>query len=336
MDDLKRLRTPFPISKVKSCYVIPRPSRSLRSKSGPPTDHNPIVLHLSLPATPVVPGTSVSATTPELPPRTQYHSSKLKDPSVTNLLSHALEDQAAKSESVITALRTSLEQGDISPTQYADKVNTIIVSALQVTADRFLGKTAFRSQHAQKEQMTQRSQQDNGKYSSTHTRIAAKQMSTQTLRNKLRQARQETAPPHIITDLGKSLAKAKHDLMKLQHLVRQKSVTDVIHSPVFNHSHLTTSHHSLWDLLRRYKTDHVQSNLPTQTHDNASHDPRIWKLGPLTLDPQAWHRFRYALGHHLLNHKSSPYNEAAAQKLSTTYTPPQSRTPHVPSRPSVP
>jgi len=33
-------------------------------------------------------------------------------------------------------------------------------------------------------------------------------------------------------------------------------------------------------------------------------------------DPQAWHRFRYALEHHLLKHRSSPYNEAAAQKLS--------------------
>ena len=72
----------------------------------------------------------------------------------------------------------------------------------------------------------------------------------------------------------------------------------------------------MWDLLRRYKTDHVQSNLPAQTRDNASLDPRIWKLGPLTFDPQTWHRFRYALGHHLLKHKSSPYNEAAAQKIA--------------------
>jgi len=98
--------------------------------------------------------------------------------------------------------------------------------------------------------------------------------------------------------------------------VRQKSVTDALQSSVLNHSHPTTSPHSLWDLLRRYKTDHVQSNLPTQTHDNASPDPRIWNLGPLTFDPQAWHRFRYALGHYLLKHKSSPYNEAAAHKLS--------------------
>jgi hypothetical protein len=70
------------------------------------------------------------------------------------------------------------------------------------------------------------------------------------------------------------------------------------------------------DLLRRYKTDHVQSTLPARTHDIASPDPRIWKLGPLTLDPQAWHRFRFALGHHLLKHKALPYNEEAAHKLS--------------------
>jgi len=72
----------------------------------------------------------------------------------------------------------------------------------------------------------------------------------------------------------------------------------------------------MWDLLRRYKTDNVQSTLPVHTHDNTSSDPRIWKLGPLTLDPQAWYRFGYTLGHHLLRHKTSPYNEEAAQKLT--------------------
>ena len=193
-----------------------------------------------------------------------------------------MEDEAAKSVSVTTALRTSLEQGHISPSQYADKVNTIIVSALQVTADRSHGKTAFRSQHAQKEHMTERSQQDNGNYSSTHTRIAAKQTSTQTLKDKLRQAREETAPPHIIADLGKSLAKEKHDLLKLQHLLRQKSVTDVIHSSVLNPSHLTTSPHSLWDLLRLYKTDHVQSNLPLR-HKRMTTQPMTPEFGSWAL-----------------------------------------------------
>jgi len=84
------------------------------------------------------------------------------------LFSDALNDQAAKSESAIKTLRISLEQGSISPTQYAEKANTIIVSALQVTADTVLGKTEFRGKCAQKEHMTQRSQQENGKYSSNH------------------------------------------------------------------------------------------------------------------------------------------------------------------------
>jgi len=156
---------------------------------------------------PNAPGASAIATTPELPPRTRFHSSKLKDPAIRTLFSDVLEDQAAKSESVHKARRTSLEQDNISPTQYADKGNTIIVSALQVTADRVLGKTEFRGKYAQKEHMTQRSQQQIGNYSFNHKHIAAKQTSTQTLKNKLRQAREEAAPPHIIADFGKSHAK---------------------------------------------------------------------------------------------------------------------------------
>ena len=142
------------LSKVKSCYVIPRPSRTLRSNSGPPTDHNPIVLHLSLPVKPDAPVVRTNANTPELPPRTQFHSSKLKDPAVRKLFSDALEDQAAKSECAIKTLRTSLEQGIISPTQYSENANTIIVSALQATAERILGKTEFRGKCAQTEHMT--------------------------------------------------------------------------------------------------------------------------------------------------------------------------------------
>jgi hypothetical protein len=72
--------------------VIPRPSRSLRSKSGPPTDHNPIVLYLSLLAKSAAQSTANSLIAQELPPRTQFHSYKLKDPAVREIFSHALED----------------------------------------------------------------------------------------------------------------------------------------------------------------------------------------------------------------------------------------------------
>jgi hypothetical protein len=206
------------------------------------------------------------------------------------------------------------------------------VSALQVTAEKTLGTTAFRGKDAQKEHMTQRGQQDNGHYSSNDTHIAAKQTSTQTLKDKLRQAREEDAPPNVIADLGKSHTKEKHELQKLQHQARQNTVTDAIVSSAPNQNQHRTSPHSMWDLLRRYKTDHVQSNLPAQTHDNLSPDARIWKLGPLTLDPQAWHRFRYALGHHLLKHAQSPYNEAAAHRVTTS----ENQTLHKVDHPTLP
>jgi len=66
-------------SKVKTCHVTPRPSRTLRSKSGPPIDHNPIVLHLLLLAKSTTSRTGNSPIDQELPLRTQFHSSTLKN-----------------------------------------------------------------------------------------------------------------------------------------------------------------------------------------------------------------------------------------------------------------
>ena len=40
-----------------------------------------------------------------------------------------------------------------------------------------------------------------------------------------------------------------------------------------------TPKRSIWDYLERYKNDHVQSSLPKEVNENASSDPRIWKLG---------------------------------------------------------
>jgi len=180
------------------------------------------------------------------------------------------------------------------------------VSALQVTAQKIIGTTEFRGQNARKEHLIQGRQQENRHFSSDDKRIVAKQTLTQALKHKPRQAREKGAPAHVIADLGKIHVKENHELLKLQHQMQQKIVTDAVASSASVPAHQRTSSHSMWDLLRRYKTDHMQSTLPAHTHDNASPDPRIWKLGPLTLDPQACHRFRYALGHHILRLEASP------------------------------
>jgi len=56
---------------------------------------------------------------------------------------HALEDQADKTEQAIQTLKKSLQQGIITATQYAEKANAIIVSALQVTAQKIIGTTEY-------------------------------------------------------------------------------------------------------------------------------------------------------------------------------------------------
>ena len=37
-----------------------------------------------------------------------------------------------------------------------------------------------------------------------------------------------------------------------------------------------TPNRSMWDYLKRYKNDHVQSSLPKEVNENASIDPHIW------------------------------------------------------------
>jgi len=105
------------------------------------------------------------------------------------------------------------------------------LSALQVTAQKIIGTTEFRGKNAQAEHLTQRGQQDIGNFSSDNKRITAKQTLTQTLRNKLRQSREEGALAHLILALGKYHAKKKPWLLKLQHQMRQKNVTHTVASP---------------------------------------------------------------------------------------------------------
>jgi len=63
---------------------------------------------------------------------------------------------------------------------------------------------------------------------------------------------------------------------------------------------------SMWNYLQKYKNNHAQNSLPPETRSNASTDARIWESGPATLNPLNWHYYRFALGHHLFNHKLSP------------------------------
>ena len=79
---------------------------------------------------------------------------------------------------------------------------------------------------------------------------------------------------------------------------------------------------SMWDHLKRYKSNHMTSSIPDQMYDYGSENPKsggmspLRKPGPLTPDPLVWHRFRFALGHSLIGHKESPYDETEARRIA--------------------
>jgi len=113
-----------------------------------------------------------------------------------------------------------------------------------------IGATEFRGKNAQKEHPTQRRRHDNCHY--LKKRIAVKQTLTQTLKHKLRHSREEPedAPAHVTVDHDKSLAKEKHELLKLQHQAKQKIVTNTVASSASVLGHQITSLHSMWDLFQ--------------------------------------------------------------------------------------
>jgi len=71
----------------------------------------------------------------------------------------------------------------------------------------------------------------------------------------------------------------------------------------------------MWNYLRKFKINHAKNSLPPETRSNASTDTQIWESGLATLNPLNWHCYRFALGHHLFNHKLSPYDEKEAKLI---------------------
>jgi hypothetical protein len=62
------------------------------------------------------------------------------------------------------------------------------------------------------------------------------------------------------------------------------------------------------------------SALPNQMPTNQSSDPRLWEPGPVQRDPiraaAASSQHRFALGHPLHDHPSSPWSETEAKRTA--------------------
>jgi len=137
----------------------------------------------------------------------------------------------------------------------------------------------------------------------------------QALKNQIKAAPKSTPQ----SSLDEMVAQLRLERQNLDGLRTQKRNHKFLHATGAAQSQdqdPKTPNRSMWDYLKRYKNDHVQSSLPKEVNENASSD-RIWKLGPLSLNPLAWHQYRFALSHPLQGHEESPYDEAEAKRIGT-------------------
>jgi len=91
-----------------------------------------------------------------------------------------------------------------------------------------------------------------------------------------------------------------------------------------------------WQLLHDYKSNEAagKSQLPSQMCTNKSINTRLWLSDHIQRDPalgkQGYHQYRYALGHNLLGHPSSPGNEEEAIPVQVDLDAPHPSDSHIP------
>jgi len=118
------------------------------------------------------------------------------------------------------------------------------------------------------------------------------------------------------------LKQAQNELLKSQTKKKQdKSLANVICSHRDDGVSAGQNLGTMWNYLRKYKKNHAKNSPPPETRSNA----RIWESAPATLNPLNWHCYRFAFGHHLFNHKLSPFDEKEAKLIFPRHAPVQAQ-----------
>jgi len=241
--------------------------------------------------------------------RNQHHPARL----VLQKFKTITEGKSEKGAQRLKALKSDLTQGKINANKYDDSANTILVPIIQHAAQTTLGQIDSRDRLARDDgpdiQPDSEEASKTTKYSSNNTKIKNAQSRFQAARNELQMANESSASPTTKRGHVDEVRDANDHMKRTKHLQRQQFATTEVTGQV---QQIPSDKHSMRDLLKAYQTDHTKSTLPGQTNDNSSKDEQIWTLGPVTFDPLVWHRFRFALGHHMFRHKESTFNEKEA------------------------
>ena len=288
---------------VKSCVVY----NAHRTRSSLVSDHNPILLHLdtkSIPALQLQHRVISSS-----PPRLLFRSARLKDPDIRTSFTDSLEHFAHDLFASLTALKAKAYSGAVTSQGFANEANRLITEVFHRAADKHLSRVREGPQIT-----TDPVRMPLAHHLPPDPLKAQLSKNLSDAKDTLRSAKKSSSSSTCLSNLSQRVLTAKRALRTHSHHQRQA---------MFRHTasaELSTpcGSRNLWSLLRSYKTDHASSTLPLKIYSTASSDPLIWSIGPLTPDSLAWHHYRSALGHHLIRHSLSPFNEPHACTLLGT------------------
>jgi hypothetical protein len=242
--------------------------------------------------------------------RLQFHSSRLKERDVEEQFKKRVEALSQEEKPDMDLLLSKLEDKSLPIVEFADAANHIIVTILHKAGEEILSIGSTETENPLKKSTLV------GHHSSTDPAEANCQRRIQALRNQLEEA-QASTPQTTLEDIAAQLRRERQNLHGLRTEKRNHKFLHATGAAQPQDQDPKTLNRSMWDYLKRYKNDHVQSSLPKEDNENASRDPRIWKLGPLSPNPLAWHQYCFALSHPLQGHKESPYDETEARLIDT-------------------
>jgi len=117
---------------------------------------------------------------------------------------------------------------------------------------------------------------------------------------------------------------------------RQKSALLHKHAHGIKVTPFNATMNTAWQLLHDYKSNEAagKSQQPSQMRKNKSIDKRLCWPDHIQRDPalgkQGYHQYRYTLGHNLLGHPSSPWDEEEATRIQADLDAPHPSDSHIP------
>jgi hypothetical protein len=285
------------IHMVLTCTVLIEPLLTF-------SDHNPILLRLQ--SAPVTHTTTGPA--PRVPIRTLYNEHKLSNPTLAGKLRSLWARDLPELLADFTRLDHEYVTKQILEQDYVDCLLTIVDNELAKTCSTCLGLRKPRHRVPSHPFYI-----PNPPMTPAHASARSQLLIYVRSASRLCQTTSPTDPSRA------------HHLKDLSHFHDQLRATDAKHAILALLKRIPTYDASITPSTPAFSIRRVKhAPLPTQLHTNSSLDKAVYILGNLTTEPHLlaafWNECRSSMGHTLIGHPSSPWNEAYTSRILQTFS----------------